>query len=257
MNSFPTSDMNYARVTESNRDTKFLHVNIRVDESLAGEHFHLSNAEQAKFVFTKMAFPHSGVVKGIQLQNARLLRIELPKDYNEEPHLMSHELAVRRGITILPTIERSRQVEVEVRLIGLDTTDDHIREALGHFGEVLNIQSLPIRLTDAELADPITRLMAGLENGKGERKVQMILNRNIPSYIIIGEKKARIHFNGQEYTCKRCFLSFKNGCRGRGDKDLCAERGTPVVPLKVLWNRWIQANTQPRLTVPHDESYTV
>ena len=83
--------------------------------------------------------------------------------------------------------------------------------------------------------------------------VQMILTKNIPSFIIIDGKKAKIHFKGQEWTCKRCFLSFKNGCRGRGVPETCEERGTPLVPLATLWNRWIRANTGP--TIPHDASY--
>ena len=251
--SFPTSEMNYARITETNRESKILNVHIKIDEQSAGPHIHLSVAEQAKLVFVKMAFPHSGVVKGIQLKNARLLKIELPKDYDDEPHLLSYELSIRSGITVLPMIERSRQVEVEVRMIGLDTTDDSIKDSLKYFGEVLSIQPLPIRLTDAELADPITRLMAELERGKGERMVQMILNKNIPSFIIIDDKKAKIHFKGQEWTCKRCFLSFKNGCRGRGVPETCEERGTPLVPLKTLWDRWIRANSGP--VIPHDTSY--
>ena len=177
--------MNFARVTESNRGTKFLHINIAVDEKIAGPHIHLSLGEQAKIVFVKMNFPHAGVVKGVQLQNARLLRVELPLDYDEQKHLLSHELAIRRGITVQPTINRSKQIEIEVRMVGLNTPDEAIKDSLSYFGEVLNIQYMPIKLTEAEEADPITRLMADLERGRGERKVQMILQRNIPSFIII------------------------------------------------------------------------
>ena len=144
-------------------------------------------------------------------------------------------------------------MEVEVKMVGLNTSEEAIKESLSYFGEVLNIQYMPIKLTDAEMADPITRLMAELERGRGERMVQMILTRNIPSFIIIDNRKARIHYTGQEWTCKRCFLSFKNGCRGSGKADVCEEKQTPVVPLKVLWSRWIAAN--PKATVPHDTSY--
>ena len=251
--SFPTSEMNFARVTEENRDTKFINVHLKVVEQLAQPHIYLTVGEQAKLVYLKMKLPQAGVVKGVHLQNARLLRIQVPKDYDVEPHLLSSEVAIRNGITVLPMIERSRQVEIEVRMVGLNTTDEVIKDSLKYFGQVLGIQYLPIKLTEAEMADPITRLMAGLENGRGERKVQMILQRNIPSYIIIDERKAKIHYPGQEYTCRRCFLSYKAGCRGKGNVEDCESKGTPVVPLKTLWNAWIREN--PPQTIPHDVSY--
>ena len=230
--------MNFAGVAGAEASVALIHCYLRINPQLPTDEARLTNSDQANIIFRRLKLLKEQVV-GVCTKNPRVFVIKVRSNVNVEDYYTTHEIEIRPGISIQPMRERPRMTEVEVKLIGMDTTDEQIRESLQHFGTIEEIKYLRIHLTSAEQADPIVRQMEELEQGRGERVATMRLTKNVPSYILIGGKKAKIWFRGQIWHCRRCFKSFKE-CSASGKYQNCV---ADVVPLHQQWAEWTSSSS--------------
>ena len=84
--------------------------------------------------------------------------------------------------------------------------DEKIMETMSLFGQVMKG---PFQ-TGFEVRDDAPELTQRLKNIKtNNRMLEMVISRNIPSYVKIGAFKIKVVYQGQDFTCARCYKSFK------------------------------------------------
>ena len=105
----------------------------------------------------------------------------------------------------------------------------------------------------AEAQDPEIRLLLNLRTEV--REVEIELMRNCPSFIMVGGKKAKAWYRGQEWNCQHCLKSFKK-CPSGGDRNKCKSEGNTVLKFKDMWAKAL-GDTQTRLRMASSEEYEV
>ena len=89
--------------------------------------------------------------------------------------------------------------------------------------------------TDANfvISDKAKEITKRLRNVySNDRLIEMVVERNIPSYIKIAEKKVKVWYHGQEFSCARCFQSVRH-CPGGAVAKACQTKNPN---LKVEFN---------------------
>ena len=77
--------------------------------------------------------------------------------------------------------------------------------------------------------DELTLLLRNIQGT--DRQVNMIINKNIPSYISLEGKKIRVWYHGQDYTCARCLKS-NRFCKEKAVASKCKE---PKADFESYW----------------------
>ena len=193
---------------------------FREDKSIQ---YNLSRKEKADLVYKRLKLPPSKV-KSIVSSNFEHIRIELTSDVNVEDYKKAEAIYIRPGLKVQPMKELKRTTRVKICWVDLDIDnskrkDDAIIETLSLFGKIEgDIEHLMYELTEAEMADDT---MYNLRNVRsGERAVEIEIHIPIPSFIKVDGKRARVWHPGQNYTCGRCYRSFRN-CPGKADRAEC------------------------------------
>ena len=81
----------------------------------------------------------------------------------------------------------------------------------------------------------------------------MTLDRNIPSFIKIEDKKIRVWYPGQDFSCARCYRSH-NHCLGKGRADECERQGGEKANFDYWWDQYMHRMGPPRRLRMHDDS---
>ena len=124
----------------------------------------------------------------------------------------------------------SREVEVLIKGLNLNTPDTMVMEYLGLFGKVIKNVVVYVRNKDGPFE--------GLKNGDRKYKMDFTGGRNLGTYHLVDGANVNISYQGQKRTCARCHQT-PSLCLGGGLAKNCDDKGGPKVKLidfmKELW----------------------
>ena len=192
----------------------FLHLH-REDRNIS---FNLSTKEKAALVFRRLKLEPSQVVR-IETCKFEVIRIEVKSSVDVERFKTTVAMQIRPGLKVKPMKELKKSTRIKVCWIQSDVPNEEISKVLSMYGKVVEEpEDLYFELTADEEKDAELVNMKSIKNG--ERAVEIEIMRNIPSYVKIAGQRARIWYKGQNYTCSRCYKSFRN-CPGKADRKEC------------------------------------
>ena len=103
-----------------------------------------------------------------------------------DEHKNTSALEVRAGLYVLPMKEMKQEKLIKLSWLPSDVTNDQVKEVLELFGNVTGeITDLKYQIDDKETA--LTKRLRNVFCN--DRKLEMIVERNIPSYIKIQDRK--------------------------------------------------------------------
>ena len=245
----PGGGASFSNAARGGQHTKFIHCYLKKKEEVDTP-WQLTLREKAKLIFTTLGLPESSVV-GYDESLMKCFRIVVPENFDVDRYLPTTEIEIRKGLSVLPLKEMKVDIQIEVSRTAYDTPDDAIIETLSHFGKVLKIEHKKQVLTEAEAADPILRKLGNIKTG--DRLVDMEVLRNIPSFVPIQNKKCRIWYKSQEWSCGNCLKSFKI-CPEKGDRKECFRKGNQRLTLESVWER-VRTDTNRRERMRSDEEH--
>ena len=172
--------------------------------------FTISDDELATILYSRFNFGEFDIVQ-IDHASMKLIRILVRAGVNVNNHKNDSAYQVRPGLYILPMKEMKQEKIVKLSWLPEEVTNDQVCEVLELFGTVTKT---PVNMKYA-IKDNAPALTKRLRNVlSNDRKVEMIIERNIPSYIKIQERKVKVWYQGQNFSCARCYKPFRQ-CPGR------------------------------------------
>ena len=222
--------VNYAATAAASHPPKYIHLHLhREDKNIS---FNLSKKEKAILMFRRLKLQPSQVI-GIESCNFEQIRIEVRQEVDVEKFKTTTAMQIRHGLKVKPMKELKKSTRVKVCWVPSDVHNAEIVTVLSNFGKVVSEpQDLYFELSEEEMKDSD---LFGLRSIKsGERAVEIEILRNIPSYVKIGGKRARIWYPGQNFTCGRCYKSFRS-CPGKADRRECARNGGEEKDFEEFW----------------------
>ena len=243
------SATNYAKMASAKAESKWLHLHLhREDKNIP---YNLSKKEKAILVFRRLKLKKESIIS-IESCDFEQIRLELNQSVDIEKLKTSTAIQIRPGLKVQPMKEMKRTTRVKVCWVKLDVPDEEIVKTLSMFGKVSGeVDHLTFELTEEESKDSDLFQLAGIKNG--ERAVEVELYRNIPSFVKIAGKKARIWYPGQNFSCGRCFKSFKV-CPGRADRRECLRLKGKERDFDDYWREVINTNPR-REPMAEDDKY--
>ena len=236
----PAQASGYASAAAKPQVTKWLILHLeRTDKSV---NMKLSPTEKSRLLYSKskLGLPEEqGKVLTLEDWEWEKIRIEVSGDVDIESYRPTVALEIRDGLRVLPSKEiRKRETWIKVCYTSVMTPNEEIVKSLSHFGDVLKGPNhLSIEVGEKEKNEYTEKLKYVRS---GDRGVLMHIVRPIPSYIMVGGKKARVWYKGQNYSCPRCHQSFRF-CPGKANKAECKKKGGPEIPLEKFWAELIRA----------------
>ena len=243
------STTNYAKKASAKAESKWLHLHLhREDKNIP---YNLSKKEKAILVFRRLKLEKKDIIS-IESCDFEQIRVELNQSVNIENLKTSTAIQIRPGLKVQPMKEMKRTTRVKVCWVKLDVPDEEIVKTLSMFGKVSGgVEHLTFELTEEESKDSDLYQLTGIKNG--ERAVEVELFRNIPSFVKIAGKKARIWYPGQNFSCGRCFRSFKS-CPGRADRRECLRLKGKERDFDDFWREVMNTNPR-REPMAEDDKY--
>ena len=230
---------NYAQRAATAAVPKYIHLHLhRENKDIS---FNLSKKEKAALMFRRLKLEPKQVI-GIESCNFEQIRIEVRQEVDIERFKTSVALDIRPGLKVKPMKELKRTTRVKVCWVPLDVPNEAIIETLSLFGKVTGEpKDLFFEISEEEAKDGD---LFGLRHIKsGERAVEIELLKNIPSYVRIAGKRARIWYPGQNFTCGRCYKSFRS-CPGKADRRECLRLKGKEKDFEEFWQETLAQ--QPR-----------
>ena len=162
----------------------------------------LSEEELAKVLYVRFRFGEYDILK-IDQSAMKSVKVKVKPDIDLEKHKTTSAWMVRPGLYVQPMKEVKTEKIVRLSWISPETPVEQIVEVMQLFGKVTKMP------TDAKFiikdnADAITKRLRNVYSN--DKVLEMIVERNIPSYIKIGEKKVKVWYRGQQFSCARCYL---------------------------------------------------
>ena len=134
---------------------------------------------------------------------------------------------IRKGLRSKAVRPVASEVNLKIFWTQYGASTSEITESLNHFGKVIGEfknQTFPETRKDGKPSR-----MAGVKTG--DLIVSFKPERPLPTYILVGSKKLKVHYDGQTNTCPRCYrfpvalgMDDSEACPGRGNPTLCAEQ---------------------------------
>ena len=134
---------------------------------------------------------------------------------------------IRKGLRSKAVKPVASEVNLKIFWTQYGASTSEITESLNNFGTVIGEfknQTFPETRKDGKPSR-----LAGVKTG--DLMVTFKPERPVPTYILVGSKKLKVHYEGQTNTCPRCYrfpvalgMEDSEACPGRGDPKLCAEQ---------------------------------
>jgi hypothetical protein len=124
-----------------------------------------------------------------------------------------------------------KETLVTISWLDLETPDDLITHVLSHFGSLKsNIQWCKIKQESDESEE--AKLLNNILSG--ERQLWIELDKPLPIYASIDQRKVKIFHLGQKRTCARCQMDGES-CPGRANAKQCEENGGEKTNVEIAW----------------------
>ena len=196
--------------------------------------FTLNEEELATILYsdTRFGFGEHDVIK-VDMSAMKSVKIKVRAEVNLEDHKTTRALQVRAGLYVQPMKEVKQEKIVKLSWLPSDVPDEAIIEVLEMFGKVTR----PPMDAKFVIKDNASQFAKRLRNVfSNDKTVEMLIESNIPSYIKIQDRKVKVWYRGQEFTCARCFQSYHQ-CPGRAVAKTCQSKNPS---LKVEFNDYWQ-----------------
>ena len=178
----------------------------------------LNHDELALLVFKALKLSESDI-RSIDTHSMKIVKIEVYAHVNIDNHALTAQYQVRPGLMVQPMKEVKKERWVKLYWVPHDMPESSIKATLSLFGEVM---SGPFQ-TNFEINDKADELTKKLKSIKtNNRVVEMLILRNIPSYIKVENVKIKVVYQGQDFTCARCLKSVKK-CKADAKASDCKE----------------------------------
>ena len=158
--------------------------------------------------------------------------------------------SIREGLKSKAVKPPASEVKLKIFWTAYGTDTEAITEALSNFGTVLG--EYENQVFSAYRKDGKPSRLAGVQ--KGDLVVRFKPERAVPTYILVKNKKIKVHFDGQTNCCPRCYkFPIKMGiegleaCYGKGDPKECAKQDPKGADYKyefeAEWKKLVEAKT--------------
>ena len=193
--------------------------------------FYINEKQKSRLVFKLLGIPRENVV-AIDNGEYRCIKVKL-KNVSADRFRTASSLWVKEGVVTYPMKTVKRPVRATVKWAGIeDDINDQVVQMLSNFATIESGPVMDVFKAGAE-DDEDVQMLNGIENG--DRIVEIIPNRNIPSYCLLENgRRVKVEYPGQSFTCARCHQVAK-GCKGRGNASKCEQAGGHKVKLQDIW----------------------
>ena len=243
-----SSGTNYASMAAATSESKWLHLHLHREEKSIS--FNLTKKEKAVLLFRRFKLDPKSVIS-IESCDFEQIRIELKPWVDVEKLKTSTAIQIRPGLKVQPMKELKRTTRVKVCWVKLSVPDEEIVKTLELFGKVEGrVEHLTFEINEEESKDGDLHQLKGIKSG--ERAVEIELARNIPSYVKIAGKRARIWYPGQNFTCGRCYKSFRS-CPGKADRRECLRLKGKERDFEEFWKEIVAVVPRREAMAPDDK----
>ena len=230
----PPQLQSYSQIAKKTANNKVVQVTlVRYRPSI---NYNLSSLEISKLAYKKLLIPQGGL-EFVDDSEFRTLKFYLKPNVDTTKLNLNEAFEIKPGLRTKPVSLDKRDTWINVYWTSVETDNRDIEASLSYFGRVTMIEHMTYKSKSND--DALLKQLDGVK--KGDRRVKIQIHRNIPSYIIIAQRKVKVTYEGQTKTCRRCH-SFVEACPGDGDIDRCEEAGVPKTDLDQLWDSFIEQN---------------
>ena len=150
--------------------------------------YSLTRKELGNLIFNKLGLPKApGVIKTIDENSLKVIRIEVSDDLDVDKYKNNCAIQVKEGLKVLPMKEIKREKWVKIQKVPSTTRNEDLAEVLSLFGEIVQGPEVMKMEVPENEVDELTLLLRNIQGT--DRQVNMIINKNIPSYISLEERK--------------------------------------------------------------------
>ena len=213
----------------------------------------VNNEELAKMLYKRFQFGEFDIVK-IDYSAMKSIKIKVRAGVNVENHKNTSAYAVRPGLWVLPMKELKQEKQIKLSWVPAEMTNAEINEVLELFGTVTS-EATDLKFVIDDKEDELTKRLRNVYCN--DRKVTMVVEKNIPSYIKIQNRKIKVWYRGQQFTCARCLQSHLQ-CKGKAVAREC-QKFDKENKLKRDFDEWweeVKKSTPVRSAMGDDESFT-
>ena len=170
-----------------------------------------------------MSYDDSGV---------RKIKILIDGELDPEKYKNAETIEIKKGLRLQPMKHMRREQVIRIERLPYETENSEIVDVLKKFGKVLDEpKRLNIEVNKKELDEWTSEL---LKIESTTRSVRMEIERNIPSFILVGGKRGKVWYRGQNWSCPRCLQDHEK-CLGKGNPGKCQEKGGERTEITELW----------------------
>ena len=211
--------MSYSALAARNTEPKWLECFLARDDDTVP--YTLSEDELANVLYRLLKFGEFDVIK-VDLSAMKSIKVKVRPEVNIDNHRTSANMVIREGLYLQAMKEVKQEKVVKLSWLPSDVTDQQIVEVMEMFGKVTK-QPVDSKFIIKDSANEITKRLRNVFNN--DKIVEVLVERNIPSYIKIADKKVKVWYRGQQFSCARCFRTVKK-CPGssRGNAFLFRSR---------------------------------
>ena len=178
----------------------------------------LSTKEKGRLIFKRLGVPKGKcLVCNVSRRDCIILTIDGSVPLNSLK--LSQSLEAKPGLMTKPIAPVVKEKEIFIYWTTAETEYRELEWTLEQFGVLTSNIEHQVYKAKPD-ADEDEKLMDGVMSM--DRVVKMKVRKNIPSIILVGNKKVSIRYEGQARSCPRCLLRLHQ-CPTKGDPRRCQD----------------------------------
>ena len=243
----------YAEVAEATSTKHPYHLKVTFKKSQCNNTT-LDEEQLATLVYNRLLVPE-GKCLGIDLSRRDQITVIVDSSVPINTLAVQYSFEAKPGLFTKPIAPVIRQKRVLINQVEYNVIEEDIEDALRPFGkltsEVMH-QTFTIKTTET---NTLVKKLDGVK--KADRYVWMKVVSHIPSFILVGNKRAKVIYDGQPRQCGRC-LQRLHLCPGGGKAEICErlykEKDPKAVERADLRDFWDNAREE-AIKATQDASY--
>ena len=179
----------------------------------------LSDDELAIILYQRFKFGEYDVMK-VDQSAMISVKLKVKPEVDLEKHKTTHAWMVRKGLYVQPMKEVKQEKTIRLSWISSDVTEKQIVDVMQLYGKITK-KPVDAKFLIKDNAPEMTKRLRNVFSN--DKTMEMVVERNIPSYIKIANKKVKVWYRGQIFSCARCFRSFRD-CPGKAVAKVCGDK---------------------------------